>query len=68
MVNSGPGGAYPAQPAVYSPPPGSTDASYQGSVNGAGGLAQVPSYTSASQSLPPASEAQQPQYSQKALL
>ncbi|XP_061095202.1 signal transducing adapter molecule 1 isoform X2 [Conger conger] len=68
MVNSAPAGAYPAQPPVYSPPPGSSDPSYQGSVNGAGGPPQVPSYTAASQSLPPASEGQPPMYSQKALL
>ncbi|KAJ8376729.1 hypothetical protein SKAU_G00073090 [Synaphobranchus kaupii] len=66
MVNSG--GAYAAQPAIYSPPPGATadHHSYQGSVNGAGGSAQMPNYTS--QNLPPAADGQQPLYSQKALL
>ncbi|KAJ8277626.1 hypothetical protein GJAV_G00077740 [Gymnothorax javanicus] len=68
MVNSAAVGAYPTQSAVYSPPPGTTDPVYQGSVNGAGGPAQMPAYTAASQTLPPAAEGQPPLYSEKALL
>ncbi|XP_036376607.1 signal transducing adapter molecule 1 [Megalops cyprinoides] len=72
MVNSAAGGAYVAQSAVYSPPPptaaAADHASYQASVNGAGSVSQMPSYTAASQGLPHAADTQQPLYSQKALL
>ncbi|KAL4635256.1 signal transducing adapter molecule 1 [Arapaima gigas] len=73
MGNPGPSGTYMTSSAVYSASaaaagvPGDPP-SYEASVNGAVSTTQAPGYASNPQSLPQATDGQQPLYSQKPLL